>query len=123
MQRPQAIKKFFILQSFESNVLRTPEVFFDQDLADKNFKLKVVEKIFSNHFDVFKELGFEDKGIETDVDAIIYYIDGDEELAKQIGIRIEISNSNHLIKAHFIDTNDYYSMSICFLSLDCKPYL
>lgn len=122
MQRPQAIKKLFILQSFESNVLRTPEVFFDQDLADKNFKLKVVEKIFSNHFDVFKELGFEDKGIETDVDAIIYYIDGDEELAKQIGIRIEISNSN-LIKAHFIDTNDYYSMSICFLSLDCKPYL
>lgn len=28
MQRPQAIKKLFILQSFESNVLRTPEVFF-----------------------------------------------------------------------------------------------
>lgn len=123
MQILKDINSFFILQSFEHLSLRTPEMFFDEEQADKCFKLKVVEKILNFHSEELKEVGFEIKGKDTDVNSIISFISTDKETMKEYGVYLEVNSKNRLISAHFPEDNTYYRMSVCFQSLECKQYL
>lgn len=123
MQMLKATNKFFILQGLEHDKFTLPELFFDEEQADRFFKLKVVEKIMIKHSKIIEEAGFEDKGIDTDIDRIIAFVYADDELMKEMNIELKVNfGGSRLISAHFIDDNSYYELNVCFQSLECKRY-
>lgn len=120
----KATNRFFILQGLENDKFTLPELFFDEEQADRFFKLKIVEKILIKHSKIIEEAGFEDKGIDTDINGIIAFVYADDELMKEMNIELEVNRrGGRLVSAHFIDDNSYYELNVCFQSLECKRYV